>query len=55
MPAQARVVDSRVVYDGRIFEVVVEEVELPGHNRSLRVELVRHAGSVGIAAMPTAR
>ena len=52
MPHNATVVESRVVYDGRIFQAVVERVRLPHRDADSTVEIVRHAGSVVIAAMP---
>jgi ADP-ribose pyrophosphatase len=51
--AKAPVTESRVVYDGRIFRAVVEEVRLPHRDSDSTVEIVVHAGSVVIAAMPT--
>jgi 8-oxo-dGTP pyrophosphatase MutT (NUDIX family) len=47
------VLDSRVAYRGRIFETVVETIQLATLERPVTVEVVRHAPSVGIAAMPT--
>jgi ADP-ribose pyrophosphatase len=52
--AKAPVTDSRVAYDGRIFKAVVERVRLPHRDTDSTVEMVVHAGSVVIAAMPTA-
>jgi ADP-ribose diphosphatase len=49
----ARVLDSRVAYSGRIFQAVIERIELPARERPIEVEIVRHAASVGIAAMPS--
>lgn len=37
--------DSRLVYEGRIFDVTVDRVPLP-HGRVAELELVRHDGSV---------
>jgi len=51
--AKAPVTESRVVYDGRIFKAVVEQVRLPHRDSDSTVEIVVHAGSVVIAAMPT--
>jgi ADP-ribose pyrophosphatase len=53
MSAKASVSESRVAYDGRIFQAVVEQVRLPHRDRDSTVEIVAHAGSVVIAAMPT--
>ena len=53
MSDRPKVLDSRVAYDGRIFQAVIERVRLPGRDRDTRVEIVRHAGSVVIAAMPS--
>lgn len=36
---------SRLVYEGRIFDVVVDRVQLP-HGRQAELEIVRHDGSV---------
>lgn len=48
-----RTSSERVVYDGRIFQAVAVRLRLPGRDRDSDVEVVRHAPSVGIAAMPT--
>ena len=53
MPKAAFVTSRRVAYDGRIFKAVVEEVRLPHRDEDSTVEIVEHAGSVVIAAMPT--
>jgi ADP-ribose pyrophosphatase len=53
MPKAAHVKSSRVAYDGRIFKAIVEQVRLPHRNEDSTVEIVEHAGSVVIAAMPT--
>jgi ADP-ribose pyrophosphatase len=53
MSTKATVRDSHVTYNGRIFQAVVERVRLPGSERDFHVEIVRHAGSVAIAAMPS--
>ena len=50
-PAETR--SSRVAYDGRIFKAVVEQVRLPHRDTDSTVEIVAHAGSVVIAAMPS--
>jgi ADP-ribose pyrophosphatase len=50
----ATVISSRTPYTGRIFDVVVERVRLPGRDTEFDAEVVRHAGSVVLAAMPTA-
>src|SRR5688572_9713918 len=47
------VLDSRVAYRGHIFDTVVETIHLTTLERPVTVEVVRHAPSVGIAAMPT--
>jgi ADP-ribose pyrophosphatase len=44
--------NERVVYEGRIFQAVVARVRLPHRDGVSEVEVVRHAPSVGIAAMP---
>jgi len=48
-----RILASRTMYQGRIFEAVVERIQMPGRDRPFEAEVVRHARSVGIAAMPT--
>ena len=53
MSDKPHILDSHVAYDGKIFQAVVERVRLPGRDRDSQVEIVRHAGSVAIAAMPT--
>lgn len=53
MSEAAKVLDTRVAYDGRIFQAIVERVRLPGREEPSTVEIVRHAPSVVIAAMPT--
>jgi ADP-ribose pyrophosphatase len=52
MSGQPKVLESRVAYDGRIFQAVVEQVQLPGRDKATTVEIVRHAPSVVILAMP---
>jgi ADP-ribose pyrophosphatase len=51
MTNQAKVLETRVAYDGRIFQAVVEEVRLPARDNPATVEIVRHAPSVVILAM----
>jgi ADP-ribose pyrophosphatase len=46
----ARVVRSEAVYAGKVVDLRVEEVELPGGRRS-RLELVRHPGAVAVVAL----
>ena len=53
MPKPANVQSSRVAFDGRIFKAVVQQVQLPHRDQPSEVEIVEHAGSVVIAAMPT--
>ena len=43
--AVASTLSSRTVYEGRIFDVLVERVRLP-HGREADLEIVRHDGSV---------
>ena len=50
-PADVR--STRVAYKGRIFQAVVEQVRLPHRDEDSTVEIVAHAGSVVIAAMPS--
>ncbi|MDR1048764.1 MAG: NUDIX hydrolase [Synergistaceae bacterium] len=45
-----RMLSSRRVYEGRILNLRVDEVELPGGRRSLR-EVVEHRKAVGILAL----
>ena len=41
----ARVLSTRTIYEGRIFDVVVDRVRLP-HGPEADIEVVRHEGSV---------
>jgi ADP-ribose pyrophosphatase len=43
--------DRRVIYDGRIFRIELDHVQLPS-GRSVAMELVRHPGSVVLIPMP---
>jgi ADP-ribose pyrophosphatase len=52
MVKPAEVQSSRVAFDGRIFKAVVQQVQLPHRDRPSEVEIVEHAGSVVILAMP---
>ena len=52
MSQKAQVLESRVAYDGKIFQAVVERVRLPHRDRDSQVDIVRHEGSVVIVAMP---
>jgi len=52
-PPTATVLHSRLAFRGRIFDVAVERVRLDAGAPPIDVEVVRHAGSVGIAAMPS--
>ena len=45
MSDAAPVLSSRLVYEGRIFDVTVDRVRLP-HGREATLEIVRHDGSV---------
>ena len=50
---KAKLKERRTVYEGRIFTLDVDRVELPsGHTVSM--EIVRHPGSVVLLPMPTA-
>ena len=53
MTHSAPVSSSRTVYNGRIFKAVVQRVRLPHRDSDSEVEVVEHAGSVVVAAMPT--
>ena len=46
----APVLSSRLVYEGRIFDVTVDRVRLP-HGREADLEIVRHDGSVVLVPM----
>lgn len=53
MPARgklARTISSKVVFRGRIFNVVSDEVEEPGGVRARR-EIIRHPGSIVVLAL----
>jgi ADP-ribose pyrophosphatase len=52
MSEKPTVLESHVAYDGKIFKAVVERIRLPHRDRASQVEIVRHEGSVVIAAMP---
>ena len=45
MSQPAAVLSSRLVYEGRIFDVTVDRVRLP-HGREADLEIVRHGGSI---------
>jgi ADP-ribose pyrophosphatase len=47
------VLESTTVFTGRIFNVNVDRVRLP-HGREVRMEIVRHPGSVVLVPMPDA-
>lgn len=53
MSKPVHVHSSRVAYDGRMFQAVVEQVRLPHRDTDSTLEIVAHAGSVVIAAMPS--
>ena len=50
MSQPAAVLSSRLVYEGRIFDVTVDRVRLP-HGREADLEIVRHDGSVVLLPM----
>ncbi|PRY17782.1 NUDIX domain-containing protein [Kineococcus rhizosphaerae] len=50
-PAQRRLVGSEVVFAGRIWDVVREEVELPGGDDTVVRDVQRHPGAVTILAL----
>jgi len=52
MSKKPKLLESRVAYDGKIFQAVVERVRMPNREKDSEVEIVRHAGSVAVAAMP---
>ena len=52
--AKAKLETRRTIYQGRIFSLEVDRVELPsGH--TVDMEIVRHPGSVVLLPMPSAR
>ncbi|MGH9198513.1 MAG: NUDIX domain-containing protein, partial [Acidimicrobiia bacterium] len=50
MPGEHRTISSESIFRGRIFEVLVEEVELPSGDRAYR-EFVKHPGAVAVVAL----
>ena len=50
--AQARVLSSRVSYQGPVFSVTTDEVEEPGGVRARR-DVIRHSGSIVVLAVET--
>lgn len=50
VPEAPKVISAREIYDGRIFRVRIDTVELEGKRQE--VELVEHSGSIAIAALP---
>ena len=48
----ATVKERRTVYEGRIFNLEVDTVELPG-GHTVKMEIVRHPGSVVLLPMPS--
>src|SRR5271170_6068983 len=48
--ARARVISSRVSYQGSVFNVTTDEVEEPGGVRARR-DVIRHAGSIVVLAV----
>jgi ADP-ribose pyrophosphatase len=53
-PERARILSSRVVYQGPLFRVTKDSIVEPGGKRSTR-EVVRHNGSVVIIAVDSAK
>src|SRR5450755_5151118 len=49
-PAQARVLSSRLSYQGPVFSVTTDEVEEPGGVRARR-DVIRHSGSIVVLAV----
>lgn len=45
-----KTLNSKTIYDGKILHVILDEVELPDGNRTMR-EVVNHQGGVCIAAL----
>ncbi len=52
--ARARVLSSRVSYQGPVFSVTTDEVEEPGGVRARR-DVIRHSGSIVVLAVDEAR
>src|SRR5208282_4449724 len=50
---QARVLSSRVSYQGPVFSVTTDEVEEPGGVRARR-DVIRHSGSIAVLAVDDA-
>ena len=48
--AQARVLSSRIAYQGPVFHVTTDEVEEPGGVRARR-DVIRHSGSIVVLAV----
>jgi ADP-ribose pyrophosphatase len=48
--AQARVISSRISYQGPVFHVTTDEVEEPGGVRARR-DVIRHSGSIVVLAV----
>src|SRR6202158_3481746 len=48
--AQARVLSSRISYQGPVFSVTTDEVEEPGGVR-VRRDVIRHSGSIVVLAV----
>jgi len=53
MNSEPETLSSRLVYEGRIFDVAVDRVRLP-HGHETDLEVVRHDGSVVLIPMPDA-
>jgi ADP-ribose pyrophosphatase len=49
-PGQARVLSSRISYQGPVFSVTTDEVEEPGGVRARR-DVIRHSGSIVVLAV----
>jgi ADP-ribose pyrophosphatase len=47
MSMKEKMLGRKTIYEGRIFDVLVDEVELPSGRRTTR-EIVRHIGAVGL-------
>ena len=52
-PRPVATLDSRIAFRGRIVEVAVERIRIAPDRPAMETEVVRHAPSVGIVAMPT--
>ena len=50
MNFEEKTLNTKVIYDGRIITVHVDDIELPDGNKAIR-EVVEHSGGVSVAAL----